>query len=64
MISSLTANIHLQFERAIRALESLQPAALFAARLYLARVLFLLALWGAGRWSVDGWWLARKAGKA
>ena len=153
MISSLTANIHLQFERAIRALESLQPAALFTARLYLARVFILsgltkirdwdttlalftdeyhvpllspalaallgtgaelllplllvagfggriaalglfvlnavavvalgdvadaalqqhvfwgslllaLALWGAGRWSVDGWWLARKAGKA
>ena len=52
MISSLTANIHLQFERAIRALESLQPAALFAARLYLARVFFLSGLTKLHDWNI------------
>jgi putative oxidoreductase len=41
---SLTGTIHLQIDRAIRALEALQPAAQALARLFIAKVFFLSGL--------------------
>lgn len=43
-MTSLTGTIHLQIDRAIRALEALQPAAQGLARLYVAKVFFLSGL--------------------
>jgi putative oxidoreductase len=41
---TLTSNIHMRFERGIRALEALQPGAQLLARLYLAKAFFLSGL--------------------
>jgi uncharacterized membrane protein YphA (DoxX/SURF4 family) len=61
---SLNGSFGIDADRAVRALESLQPAALLLARCHLAKVLFLSGLTklrGPGRWSIDGWRLARQA---
>ena len=79
-MTSLTQNMVSRAERALGALEALQPLAQPAARLYVAKVFLLsgltklrdfwgslligLVLWGPGRWSVDAWWLARRAHEA
>jgi len=69
---TLARHMFIDGERAVRALEALQPLAQLVARLHVARVFLLsdltklrdwdttLALWGPGSCSLDAWWLARR----
>lgn len=49
---TLTRPIHLQIDRAIRALEATQPAAQLLARLYMAKVFFLSGLTKVQDWDI------------
>jgi len=48
---------------AVLSLSEIAPAALLGHQLWGA-LLLMLALWGAGPWSLDAWWGARRAARA
>jgi len=48
---------------AVLSLSEIAPAALLGHQLWGA-LLMMLALWGAGPWSLDAWWASRRAKRA
>jgi len=48
---------------AVLSLSEIAPAALLGHQLWGA-LLMMLALWGAGPWSLDDWWASRRAKRA